>query len=143
MPRTLEEVDPRDRQLQELQNRLSHWEQRQAHQTAQMQLERDEQAIRAQNPDWSDEPNDPHSDMNKVRRLAFSFNGDLHAAAEEYKAWRNAVLGGYVASKGTVNTAAVPPGSTAHAATPPKAFTSLQDKELHKAAMAFLTTQSE
>lgn len=136
-----EEVDPRDRQLQELNQRLSQWETRQAQQTAQMHLERDEQAIKAQHPDWTDDPNDPHSDMNKVRRLAFSFNGDLHAAADEFNAWRNAVLGGYVASKGTVNTAAVPPGATSHAATPPQAFPNLQDKGLHKAAMAHLLTQ--
>ena len=138
-----DEVDPRDRQLQELNDRIARFEHQQQLQAAQLRLDQEEAAIRQQHPAWTDDPNDPHSDMNVVRRLAFSFNGDLVAAAEHYAALRNSVLGNYVSSKGTVNAAAVPPGATTHAATPPKAFPNLQDKELHKAAMAYLTTQSD
>lgn len=106
-------VDPRDRQIQELQDRLDGWERQQALSAAEMQLDRAEQAIRGENPSWSDD------DIMDVKRMALSFNGDLMAAADYIKSRDQRILSSYVDGKGSVAAGTPSPmPNTGHAQTP-------------------------
>jgi hypothetical protein len=119
-------VDPRDRQMQELQDRLDRFEQAQTMARVQAQVEAETSAIRQANPDFKD------ADIQRIQRLAISFDGDLTKATEEFKGWRQEVLSGYVDSKGTVVAGAAPPAVGTHAETP-GSFANLD--EASKAAM--------
>jgi hypothetical protein len=104
--------DPRDRQLQDLSQRIERFEREQQMAAARSQLQAAEQAVREAYPDFKD------NDMVRVRRIALSFDGDVAKAAEEFNSWRSDVLSQYIQSKGTVQAGAVPPNATAHAETP-------------------------
>ena len=88
-------------------------------------LEEQEQAIRVANPHYSDE------DIETIYSLAYSTDGDLNAAAEQFHAIQQRLLGGYLQAK------TVPDGAKAIAggpsSTPSREFSSLD--EAHKAAL--------
>lgn len=115
------EVDPRDRQIEELTSRLDTWEQQQAMTQAKQDLHEVEQAIRTENPSYKD------ADIERIQKLAVVHmqNGAdvkkaMGAAATEFKSWRDDVLSSYVDGKGQVQTNGTPLVETSHAQTPSK-----------------------
>lgn len=131
-----DEVDPRDQQIQGLEERLGRFEQAQAMQQAETQLHAAISQVKSAHPDWSD------SDMERVQKLAVVHmqapNADigraLSAAADEFKGWRDEVLSSYIDGKGNVTTGGTPAlTQTTHAQTP-ETFSNLDDAT--KAAMA-------
>lgn len=96
------------------------------------ELEQQEQTIKTMNPNYSDE------DLSAIYSLAYSTDGDLMAASEQYHAIQQHLLGNYLQAK------QVPHGATAVASipssVPPRQFSSLDDA--HKAAMEALRNNS-
>lgn len=88
-------------------------------------LEEQEQAIRIGNPHFSDE------DIDAVYSLAYSTDGDLSAAAEQFNQIQQRLLGNYMQAKKVPQGATAIPGGPSSA--PQKNFGSLDDA--HKAAM--------
>lgn len=88
------------------------------------ELEVEEQQIRLSNPHYSDE------DIEAIYSLAYATEGDLQAAAQQYHAIQQRLLGGYLQSK------QVPPGATpmptGPVSTPGREFGTLD--EAHAAA---------
>ena len=88
------------------------------------ELEVEEQQIRLSNPHYSDE------DIEAIYSLAYATEGDLQAAAQQYHAIQQRLLGGYLQSK------QVPPGATplpsGPVSTPGREFGNLD--EAHAAA---------
>jgi hypothetical protein len=97
----------------------------QAQQESLEELEAMEQTIRTSNPQFSDD------DMEAVYALAYSHDGDLMAAAEQYHAIQQRLLGQYLQAKQVPHGAT--PAPSAPSSTPNRAFTSID--EAHKAAM--------
>lgn len=89
------------------------------------QLEMEEQQIRLANPHYSDD------DVEAIYSLAYATEGDLQAAAEQYHAIQQRLLGGYLQSK-QVPTGATPV-PTGPNTTPSPGFKNLEDA--HKAAL--------
>lgn len=91
-------------------------------------LEMDEQQIRLANPHYND------NDVEAIYNLAYSTGGDLKAAADQYHAIQQRLLGNYLESKQTPMGAT--PAPTGPANIPLRQFGSLD--EAHKAAMEAL-----
>lgn len=89
------------------------------------QLEAAESTIRATNPDYSDD------DMDAIYNLAYSTNGDLFAAQQQYHAIQQRLLGSYLQAKQVPHGATPAPGGPS--SVPGKDFSNLDDA--HKAAM--------
>ena len=89
------------------------------------ELEGQEEQIRLANPHYSDE------DIEAVYNLAFATDGDLQAAAEQYHAIQQRLLGNYLQAKQVPLGAT--PMPTGPNATPSPGFKNLDDA--HKAAM--------
>lgn len=95
-------------------------------------LEEQEQAIRVANPHFTDE------DIDTIYSLAYSTDGDLNAAAEQFQTIQQRLLGNYMQAKNVPTGArAVPSGASN---TPSREFSSLD--EAHKAAMEVLRNMS-
>ncbi len=94
-------------------------------QILEQELEQQEQTIRTTNPNFSDD------DMDAVYALAHSTGGDLIAAAEQYHAIQQRLLGNYLQAKTVPHGATPAPGGPSNV--PAKEFNSLDDA--HKAAM--------
>lgn len=97
----------------------------QAQQESMEELEAMENAIKVSNPQYDD------SDMEAIYSLAFAHNGDLMAAAEQYHALQQRMLGSYLQSKQVPHGAT--PAPTSPSTVPTPGFKSLEDA--HKAAM--------
>jgi hypothetical protein len=131
--------DPEVRALKDEVNELRTWregfeEERQAYAMA-AEIQRAEMAIRQTNPDYTDE------DMARVFEIAFAHGGDLITAEQSYRQMRDAVLTGYLNSKGSA-AASAPPivEGASHASIPAEGFG--EDIEAaHKAALAHLLQQ--
>jgi hypothetical protein len=97
----------------------------QAQQESLEELEAMENTIRVSNPQYTDD------DLETIYSLAYAHDGDLMAAAEQYHAMQQRMLGSYLQSK------QVPMGATPAPATPSSSpspgFKSLEDA--HKAAL--------
>lgn len=127
-------VDPRDRQLQELQTRLERFEQQQAYAAADAELARAETVIRQSNPDFQD------ADMERIQRIALSMGGDIMAATESYKGWQQEMLSSYLQRKGTPTPGGMSLPGTGHAETP-TSFESLDDPNMKAAIASLLANQ--
>jgi hypothetical protein len=88
-------------------------------------LEVEEQTIRTANPDYSDD------DLDTIYSLAHATDGDLMAAAQQYHAIQQRLLGGYLQAKTVPHGATPAPGGPS--SVPGRSFGSLDDA--HKAAM--------
>ncbi len=88
-------------------------------------LEQQEEQIRIANPHYSDE------DIDTIYSLAYATDGDLGAAAEQFNAIQQRLLGNYLQAK-TVPQGATPMPNGASSA-PPRTFSNLE--EAHKAAL--------
>ena len=97
----------------------------QAQQETMAELEAMENTIKTSNPQFSDE------DMDAIYSLAYAFDGDLMAAADEYHAIQQRLLGGYLQSKQVPHGAT--PAPNAPSSVPAPGFNNLEDA--HKAAM--------
>lgn len=96
------------------------------------ELEYEEQAIRVANPHYTDD------DLESIYNLAYATGGDLKAAADQYHAIQQRLLGGYLESKqAPMGATPVPTGPSN---TPPQQFKSLD--EAHKAAMEAIRNAS-
>ena len=84
-----------------------------------------EQGIRLANPHYTDD------DLSSIYSLAYSTDGDLEAAAEQYHGIQQRVMSGYLQSKQA--PMGVQPVPTGPSSVPPRQFSSLDDA--HKAAM--------
>lgn len=89
------------------------------------ELEATEQQIRLSNPHYSDE------DVDAIYSLAHATDGDLMAAADQYHAIQQRLLGSYLQSKQVPQGATPTPSGPS--SVPPREFGSLEDA--HKAAM--------
>jgi len=96
------------------------------------ELEVEEQQIRVANPHYTDD------DLESIYSLAYATGGDLRAAADQYHAIQQRLLGGYLESKqAPLGATPVPTGPSN---TPPQQFKSLD--EAHKAAMEAIRNAS-
>ena len=100
----------------------------QAQQESLEELEIMENTIKTSNPHYTD------SDMEAIYSLAYAHDGDLMAAAEQYHALQQHLLGNYLQSKQVPHGATPAPGGPSNV--PAKEFNSLD--EAHKAAMEAL-----
>jgi hypothetical protein len=97
----------------------------QAQQETMAELEAMENTIKTTNPHYGDE------DMDAIYSLAYAHDGDLMAAAEQYHALQQRMLGSYLQSKQVPHGAT--PAPSAPSSAPNRSFSSLDDA--HKAAM--------
>lgn len=125
----VEEVDPRDRLLAQVQSRLDQMETRSIETEVKAELDRMEAVVRTGHPEWDDE------DLNTVARLAIPYQGDLMRAATDYTALRQRIVGAHISGKAQVPAGATGIGATGHAETPQK-FDSLDSA--HEAALRLL-----
>lgn len=89
--------------------------------------------IQSQNPDIGD------ADMGKIINMAYAHGGDLVAAAEEYKAIKEAAVQDWISRKGSAPGPSTPPaGGSAQA--PPQKFEGLHDPRLEQAALQRLNS---
>jgi len=119
-------------ELEDMRSFRAQFEQERVQQEYIGELEQQEQTIKTMNPNYSDE------DLSAIYSLAYSTDGDLLAASEQYHAIQQHLLGNYLQAK------QVPHGATAVASipssVPPRQFSSLDDA--HKAAMEALRNNS-
>jgi hypothetical protein len=119
-------------ELEDMRSFRAQFEQERVKQEYIGELEQQEQTIKTMNPNYSDE------DLSAIYSLAYSTDGDLLAASEQYHAIQQHLLGNYLQAK------QVPHGATAVASipssVPPRQFSSLDDA--HKAAMEALRNNS-
>ena len=113
------------RELEEMRAFRTQMLESQQQQEIMSQLEVEEQTIRTSNPDYSDD------DLDTIYSLAHSTDGDLMAAAQQYHAIQQRLLGGYLQSK-TVPHGATP-APAGPSSVPGRSFASVD--EAHKAAM--------
>lgn len=120
-------VDPRDRQIEQLSSRLETWEQKQMLTEAQVELSNAQQAVRAAHADFGD------ADLTRVEQLAVAHMSGgkniataLADAATEYAAMREEIVTKYIEGKGKAQAGGTPLGETSHAQTPTK-FDNLED----------------
>jgi hypothetical protein len=104
----------------------------QAQQESLEELEAMENTIRTSNPQFDD------SDMEAIYSLAYAHDGDLMAAAEQYHALQQRLLGSYLQSKQVPYGAT--PAPTAPSSTPSPGFKSVD--EAHKAALEAIRNMS-
>jgi len=120
--------EPLIQELEEMRMFRQQMVEQQELQALESELEVQEQTIRTANPQFGDE------DMEAVYSLAHATGGDLLAAAEQYHAIQQRLLGDYLQAKQVPHGATPAPGGPS--STPPREFHSLD--EAHKAAMEAL-----
>lgn len=125
-------VDPYMEKIGQLENWAAAQEQRYAVANAEAQINAGINAIRAENPTYTDD------DIKDVLTMAFAYNGDVVAAHEAYKGITQRVTEGYIGQKESVPTSLNAPSSANHAEIPPEGFTSLSDPRLEEAAKQML-----
>ena len=91
-----------------------------------------EQTIRSTNPDYTDD------DMQSIYSLAYSTDGDLMQAAEQYHVIQQRLLGNYLQAKTVPHGATPAPGGPS--SVPGQGFANLDDA--HKAAMELVRNAS-
>jgi hypothetical protein len=112
-------------ELEEMRSFRAQMLEQQQHAEVMANLEEQEQLVRVSNPHFSDE------DIDSIYSLAYSTDGDLNAAAEQYNAIQQRLLGKYMESKQVpLGAKPVPSGPNT---VPASDFKSLDDA--HKAAM--------
>lgn len=122
-----DQLDPRDKALQDLQSRLEAFEQRQLQTEVSAELDRQEAVLLSQNPQWTE------NEMRDVARFALSHGGNLLKGAEDYKAFEQRIIGSHLKTKASVPVGATTgPGATGHAEQPVR-FNNLDDA--HAAAL--------
>lgn len=99
--------DPRDDELRNEIEELRAWREQMEEERQQAQIEldlqRQEQAIREANPSYSDD------DITTIYRMSYSFGGDLDAAQGAFEAERQRIISSYVNSKETAPSGTAPP----------------------------------
>jgi hypothetical protein len=118
--------DPRDQQINQLENRLATFEQNMLRSEVTAQLDRQEALIRQQNPGWDD------SDIEQAQIYALAHQGDLLKGAEVYKGQLQRVLGRHLQAKGSVPVTGHIP-ITGNAEVAPQELKT--DRDIHQAAM--------
>jgi hypothetical protein len=117
------------RELEEMREFRHQMTEQQELQALEAELTVQEQTIRTSNPNFTDD------DMDAVYTLAHATNGDLFAAADQYHAIQQRLLGNYLQSKQVPHGATRAPGGPSNI--PSKDFGSNLDAA-HKAAMEAL-----
>jgi hypothetical protein len=112
-------------EIQEMREFRQQMLEQQQHNQITAELEVAEQTIRATNPDYTDD------DMEALYNLAYSTNGDLMAAQEQYHAIQQRLLGNYLQAKQVPHGATPAPGGPS--SVPGRSYSNLDDA--HKAAM--------
>lgn len=125
-------VDPYAEKIQQLEQWQAQQEQRFAVADAEARINAGIQAIRADNPSYTDD------DVKDILTMAFAYNGDVAQAADAFKGLRQRVTEGYLEQKSSVPASLNQPTSTGHAEVPPEGFTSLSDPRLEEAAKRML-----
>lgn len=131
-----DDEDYYDPRIDELQNQLmtvTGWVQEQKNQQQIGQIEnaltQQENAIRQQNPTYSDD------DINNVYSLAHATNGNLYQAQQQYESVRQGVLQNYLNTKASVNTPAPVQGGEGYGEQPMENITGVLDPRLHNEAL--------
>jgi hypothetical protein len=125
-------VDPYMDKINQLENWAQQQEQRYAVANAEAQIHAGINAIRAENPSYSDD------DIKDVLTMAFAYNGDVVQAHDAFKSITQRVTEGYINQKAAVPSQLNAPSSAGHAEIPPEGFTSLNDPRLEEAAKRML-----
>ena len=119
-------------ELEDMRQFRAQFEQERVQQEYIGELEHQEQTIKTMNPTYGDE------DLSAIYNLAYSTDGDLIAASEQYHAIQQHLLGNYLQAKQVpLGATSVP---TALSSQPNRSFSSLDDA--HKAAMEALRNNS-
>ncbi|MBI2812626.1 MAG: hypothetical protein HYX67_17610 [Candidatus Melainabacteria bacterium] len=125
-----EEIDPIQRELNDLKSWRQEQEMRQREVEMQAYLDRSEAYIRSQNPDFQDE------DVKHIVSLAYAYGGNMIQAADAYKAERDRILADYLSRKtGEPITPSLP--VTGSAEIPPQGY-DFNDPRLDAAAQEML-----
>lgn len=125
-------VDPYMEKINQLESWAAQQEQRYAVANAEAQINAGINAIRAENPNYTDD------DIKDVLTMAFAYGGDVMQAHEAYKNVTQRVTEGYLNQKASVPSSLNAPSSAGHSEVPPEGFTSLQDPRLEEAAKRML-----
>ncbi|HEX5914829.1 MAG TPA: hypothetical protein VFY54_17045 [Rubrobacter sp.] len=128
------DITPLQNKLNELEQWREQVEQEREMEQHAFELQRQEAAILASNPNYSEE------DMDDIYALAWNFGGDLLEAEKHFKSMNDRFFQTYLDRKASVPTGLDTPGSSAPAQIPEK-FNSLD--EAHEAAVARLRTVLE
>jgi len=112
-------------ELEEMRAFRSQMLEQQEHAEVMAGLEEVEQAIRVANPHYTED------DIDTIYSLAYSTDGDLNAAAEQFHAIQQRLLGNYLQAKAVPDGARAVPGGPS--SVPSREFSSLDDA--HRAAM--------
>lgn len=125
-------VDPYMDKINQLESWAQAQEQRYAVAEAEQQINAGINAIRQENPNYTDD------DIKDVLSMAFAYNGDVMQAHEAYKNITQRVTEGYLDNKSSVPAGLNAPSSVGHAEVPPEGFTDLNDPRLEEAAKRML-----
>lgn len=126
-------VDPYMEKINQLESWAVQQEQRIAVANAEAQINAGINAIRAENPNYTDD------DIKDVLTMAFAYNGDVQQAHEAFKSITQRVTESYIGQKESVPTGLNQPSSAGHSEIPPEGFTSLTDPRLEEAAKRMLS----
>ena len=113
-------------QLDELNQFKQNYEQERQLQKLEQQIAAQELAIRQANPDYKDQ------DMQAIMKLGFAYGGNLFAAEQEYKGWRDSLLSNYIDRKASASDTPGVPNATSNSEIPVR-YETLEDA--HKAAV--------
>lgn len=125
-------VDPYMQKIQELESWKNQQEQQFRVSQAERQIENGIAAVRAENPQYSDD------DVRDILSMAFAYNGDIRQAHEAYKTVTQRSIESYLSKKESVPASLNQPRSTGHAEIPPEGFKTLNDPRLEEAAKRML-----
>jgi chaperonin cofactor prefoldin len=125
-----EYANPLEAQVAQLSKQLNDMQEQQKYNAGAAELQRQEMAIRASNPTWTD------ADFSTVYELALAHNGNLMKAADQFTALQQRVISNYMGQKGSVSDGVQPAGRASNAIDiqePPKTT-----KEAHSQAYEYL-----
>lgn len=125
-------VDPYMEKINQLENWAQAQEQRYAVANAEAQINAGINAIRSENPNYTDD------DIKDVLTMAFAYNGDVVQAHDAYKNITQRVTEGYLDKKASVPANLNAPSAAGNSEIPPEGFTSLNDPRLEEAAKRML-----
>lgn len=125
-------VDPYMEKINQLENWAQAQEQRYAVANAEAQINAGINAIRSENPDYTDD------DIKDVLTMAFAYNGDVLQAHDAYKNITQRVTEGYLDKKASVPANLNAPSAAGHSEIPPEGFKDLNDPRLEEAAKRML-----
>jgi len=125
-------VDPYMEKINQLESWAAQQEQRIAVANAEAQINAGINAIRAENPTYTDD------DVKDILTMAFAYGGDVIQAHEAYKNVTQRVTESYLSQKESVPSSLNQPSSANHSEIPPEGFKSLNDPRLEEAAKQML-----